>query len=178
MERHCLGSSDFGDGWITQRFVICFTWRTSGNIPSAARSASASFLPPFPQFLTISSEVGGKSLIVVSQGVKHLLQHDFHNRTFLSTPLFSVWNLLFPLDALILPHGREKRKYILHCSFHIFLIWYPTGLCRAKNRRPVNYYAKRSSEQTVYARVQEKGHRNYDAGKIKLQRNGPQIWNR
>ena len=37
----------------------------------------------------------------------------------------------------------------------------------------VIYYAKRSSKQTVYARVQEKGHRNYAAGKIKLQRNSP-----
>ena len=34
----------------------------------------------------------------------------------------------------------------------------------------VIYYAKRSSKQTIYARVQEKGHRNYAAGKIKLQR--------
>ena len=37
----------------------------------------------------------------------------------------------------------------------------------------VIYYAKRSSKQTVYTRVQEKGHRNYAAGKIKLQRNSP-----
>ena len=37
----------------------------------------------------------------------------------------------------------------------------------------VIYYAKRSSKQTVYARVQEKGHRNYAAGKIKLQRDSP-----
>ena len=65
-------------------------------------------------------KVHGERLVVAGQQVGQLLKKCLFHGQFLH--FLNVQVFVFPLDALMLTQKRRKRKYIYHCSYHIFLI--------------------------------------------------------